>query len=82
MQNMLGLCEAENGTNIDELLKAGACRHTRARQDVETNSGPRRRHVPAKKARNWENEGQKRRIIRKEHRRLSNEFEMGGFMAQ
>ena len=24
---MLGLCEAENGTNIDELLQAGASGH-------------------------------------------------------
>ena len=37
--------------------------------------------VPAKEARNWKIEGQKRRITRKEYRRLSNEFEMGGFMA-
>ena len=38
--------------------------------------------IPAKKARNWEIEGQKRRIIREEHRILWNEFETGGFMAQ
>ena len=38
--------------------------------------------VPAKEARNWKIEGQKRRLTRKEYRRLSNEFEMGGFMAQ
>ena len=34
VQNMLGLCETEKGTKIDELLLAGA------RQDVKTNSGP------------------------------------------
>ena len=38
--------------------------------------------VRAKEAKNWKVEGQKRRIARKEYRRLWNEFEMGGFMAQ
>ena len=38
--------------------------------------------VPAKEARNWRIEGQKRRITRKEHQRLQNKFEMEGFMAQ
>ena len=39
--------------------------------------------VPVKGARNWEIEGQKKKIItRKEYRRLLNKFEMGGFMAQ
>ena len=31
---------------------------------------------------NWKIEGTKRRIARKEHRRLSNEFELDGLMAQ
>ena len=38
--------------------------------------------VPVKEAKNWKIEGQKVRITRKENRRLLNEFEMGGFMAQ
>ena len=38
--------------------------------------------TPAKEARNWEIEGQKRRITRKEKRRLWSEFERGGFTAQ
>ena len=38
--------------------------------------------VPAKEAKNWEIEGQKRRITRKEYQRLLNKFEMEGFMAQ
>ena len=38
--------------------------------------------VPAKKARDWKIEGQKKRITRKEEKRLLNEFEMGGFRAQ
>ena len=38
--------------------------------------------IPAREARNWKSEGQKRRITRKEHRRLWNEFEVGGFIAQ
>ena len=35
VQKMLGLCKAEDGTEIDELLQAGASRHKRVRQDVE-----------------------------------------------
>ena len=38
--------------------------------------------VPAKEARNWKIEGQKRRITRKEYRKLWNEFEAEGFKAQ
>ena len=38
MQKILGLCEANNGTEVDELLQAVASRHKRVRQDVETNS--------------------------------------------
>ena len=38
--------------------------------------------VPAKEARIWKIEGQKRRITRKEYHRLLNNFEMEGFMAQ
>ena len=40
VQEVLGLCEAKNGTEIDELLQAGASRHKRTRQDVKTNTGP------------------------------------------
>ena len=38
--------------------------------------------VPAKKARDWKIQGQKKRITRKECERLLNDFEMGGFKAQ
>ena len=38
--------------------------------------------VPAKKARSWKIEGQKKRITREEHQRLLYTFEMEGFMAQ
>ena len=38
--------------------------------------------VPAKEAKKWKIEGQKKRITWKEYRRLLNEFEMGGFLAQ
>ena len=38
--------------------------------------------VPAKKARDWKIERQNKRITRKEYKRLFNEFEMEGFMAQ
>ena len=38
--------------------------------------------IPAKHAKDWKIEGTKRRITRKENRRLSNEFEMEGLMSQ
>ena len=38
--------------------------------------------VLAKDAKDWKQEGKRRRITRKDHRRLSNEFEMEGLMAQ
>ena len=38
--------------------------------------------VPAKEAKNWRIEGEKRRIARKECRRLLNEYESEGSMAQ
>ena len=38
--------------------------------------------APAKEAKNWRIEGQKKRITRKEYRRLLNNFEMEGLMAQ
>ena len=36
--------------------------------------------LPAKEAKNCRIEGEKRRITRKEHQRLSNKFEVEGFM--
>ena len=38
--------------------------------------------VPAKESKDWKIEGKKSRITRKEYKRLTNEFEMGGFMVQ
>ena len=38
--------------------------------------------VPAKEAKNWRIEGQKRRITRRDNQRLVNKFDMEGFMAQ
>ena len=38
--------------------------------------------VPAKEAKNWRIEGEKKRIARKEFERLLNNFEMEGLMAQ
>ena len=38
--------------------------------------------VPAKEAKNWRIEGEKKRITRKEYKRLLNNFEMEGEMAQ
>ena len=38
--------------------------------------------VPAKEAKNWKNEGKKKRITRKEYQRLVNKFEMEDLMAK
>ena len=38
--------------------------------------------VPAKETKTWRIEGEKRIITRKEYKRLLNNFEMEGFMAQ
>ena len=46
VQKMLVLCETESGTQIDELLQAGASGHKRARHDATTNSHSRRRQGP------------------------------------
>ena len=43
VQKMLGLCETENGTQIDELLQAGASGHKIILQDPITFSDSRRR---------------------------------------
>ena len=82
-RKMHGLCEAKDGTQVDELLQAGESGHKRIRQDAKNESRflkmagslPRRQETGRLK-------GQKRKITRKEYRRLSSEFEMGGFMAQ
>ena len=76
VQEMLGLREAENGTQIEELLQARASGHQRTWQDVEQRiqvleDG----RCPAKEVKHWRFVGEKRRITGKEYRRLSNEFE-------
>ena len=38
--------------------------------------------VPAKEAKNWRIQGEKKRITRKDYKRLLNNFEMEGSMAQ
>ena len=39
-QKMFGICEAKNGTEIDELLQAGASRHLRVQQNDKADPGP------------------------------------------
>ena len=72
VQEVLGLCEAQSGTETDELLQKTLKRI----QVLEDGS------IPAKEATSWKIEGQRRRITRKEYQRLLNKFEMEGFMAQ
>ena len=72
---MLGSCEAENGTQIDERLQARANMHQRAWQDVETGQILEDGRVPAEEAKIVRLR-EKRRITRKEYKRMMNEFEM------
>ena len=82
VQKMLGLCEAENGTPIDELLQAGASGHKRAWKHVEANSGSRGRQCFCQRRQKvGKLKGKERRITRKEYQRLVNKFDMEGFMA-
>ena len=67
---MFWICEAKNGTKIDELLQDGASEHKKAWQDVKTISDSRRRRRA------------KRRTTRKEYKKLRNKLEMESFMAQ
>ena len=69
MQKMFGLCKVQVGTE----------EHGKMLKRIQFLEDGR---VRAKEARNWEIEGQKRRITWKECRTLFNEFVMGAFMAQ
>ena len=78
-----GIREAKNGTETDELLHTRTDVHQRIYgkmlriiQTLEDGS------VPAKEAKNWRIEGQKKRVTGKEYQRLLNKFEMESFMAQ
>ena len=66
VQKMLYLCATKNGTKTDEPLQAGESGHKGIWKEVETYSGS----CPAKEAREWKIEGRKRRMTRKEFRRL------------
>ena len=52
VQKMLGLCEAENGTKIDELLQAGASGHKRAWNMLIRIQALEDGRIPAKEATN------------------------------
>ena len=77
---MLGLRTTENGmTNCCKPEQVGTKEHGKMLKRIQILEEGR---IPAKEARNWKIEGLKRRSTRKEYRRLWNEFETGGFMAQ
>ena len=57
----------------------GTTEHGRMNKRIQTLEDGR---VPAKEAKDWRIEGQRKRITRKEYQRLVNKFEMDGFMAQ
>ena len=59
-------CETENGTEIDEILQAGESGHKGIWKDVKRIQILDAGRILAKEAGNWEIEGQKIRITRKE----------------
>ena len=76
VQKMLGICETKNGTKIMNCRKpeqVGTKEYGKVLKRIQAveDGG-----IPAKEARNWKIEEQKRWIRRKEYRRLWNEFEM------
>ena len=62
-------CETENGTEIDELLQAGASGHKRVWQDVKTNSDSRRRQDPCQVSKKLED----RRTKKKDYKERNTE---------
>ena len=81
-KKVFGLCEAKNGTKTDEYLQAGTDGYPWVSKMLKIIQVLEDGRVPAKEARSWRIERQKRRITRKEYQRLLNKFEMEGFMAR
>ena len=65
--------------NWCKLEQMGTKEHGKLIKRIQT---PEDGRVPAKEAKDWRIEGQKKRITRKEYQRLVNKFEMEGFMAR
>ena len=79
---LLSLCETENGTEIDELLQAGASEHKRAWTMLKRIEVLEDGRVPSNDAKHWKIKRQKRRITTKEYQRHLNKFGMEGFVGQ
>ena len=65
--------------NCCKPVQVGTKEHGKMLKRIQILEGGR---VPAKEAKNWRIEGEKRRIAGKEYRRLLNELESEGSMAQ
>ena len=70
VQKMLGLCEAENGTQIDELLQAGACWHKERGKMLKRIQILEDGRVPAKEAKTGRLKDKRGELLGKEKRRL------------
>ena len=74
---------AKTGTQIDESMQAKANGHERVCENVRTTLNTPRGKVSCQECERTENwRAKKRRVTRKECKRLREEFEVGGFMAQ
>ena len=82
VQKVFRIREAKNGTKAGNLLQTRTDGHQRIWQNEEKNPTLEEGRVPAKEAKNWRIEGEKKRIARKEYQRLLNNFEMEGLMSQ
>ena len=82
VQEVLRVCEAKSGTKANKLLHARTDGHRRIWQNGEKNPNTRGRESPSQRGKELESRGEKRKITRKEYRRLLNNLEMEGLMAQ
>ena len=79
---MFRIREAKNGAEAGDLLQTRTNGHQRIWQNDEKNPTLEEGRVPAKEAKNWRIEGEKKRIAREKYQRLLNNFEMEGLTAQ
>ena len=79
---MFRICEAKNGTEIEERLQAVASRHKKYDKMVKRVQVPGWQGLRPRRRGTGRLKNKKRRFTRKGYQRLLNKFEMEGFMAQ
>ena len=82
MQKVFGICEAKKGPKLINCCRPEQMDTKEFGKMVKRIQILEEGRVPAKEAKNWRIEGEKKRITRKEYNRLLNKFQMEGLMAQ